>query len=110
VALLGGGSLLVQALALGTPTLALPLQAEQAARVQWLARAGAVLTAPGSAPDVLADALLRLQSDEASRAELRVQAAALGLSNGLPAAVDALAALAGLGTDRPVPNSSGARA
>lgn len=110
VALLGGGSLLVQALALGTPTLALPLQAEQAARVEWLARAGAVLTSPGSTPDVLTDALLRLHSDDGSRARLRAQAAALGLSNGLPAAVDALAALAGLGASSPVPDSSGARA
>ncbi|WP_036140310.1 hypothetical protein, partial [Aerolutibacter daejeonensis] len=110
VALLGGGSLLVQALALGTPTLALPLQAEQAARVEWLARAGAVRVAPGAAPDVLVDALQRLQADEPSRAQLRTQAAALGLSNGLPAAVDALAALAGLRAGNPAPDPSGARA
>lgn len=110
VALLGGGSLLVQALALGTPTLALPLQAEQAARVAWLARAGAVRVAPGAAPGVLVEALRQLQADDPSRARLRTQAAALGLSNGLPAAVDALAALAGLGAGNPAPDPSGARA
>lgn len=96
VALLAGGSLLVQALALGTPTLALPLQAEQAARVAWLQRAGAVLTAAGPGADALAGAMLQLQADAGTRSRLRVRAKALGLDNGLPAAVAALADLAGL--------------
>lgn len=110
VALLGGGSLLVQALAVGTPTLALPLQAEQAARVRWLDRAGALVTATSSAPDALAEGLLRLQSDASTRARLRAQAEALGLANGLPAAAAALARLAGLPSDAAPPPHSGARA
>lgn len=109
VALLGGGSLLVQALALGTPTLALPLQAEQAARVAWLDRAGAVLTATASAPEALAEALLRLQADGPARARLRSQAEALGLANGLPAAAAALAKLAGLAADAPPSTAAGDR-
>lgn len=94
-ALLGGGSLLVQALALGTPVLALPLQAEQAARVSWLEGAGAVKQAdPRSDPAELAAALHTLADSDATRARLRDNARGLGLANGLPAAVEALAALA----------------
>jgi hypothetical protein len=110
VALLGGGSLLVQALALGTPTVALPLQAEQAARVAWLERAGAVITATTAAPDALAEVLLQLQSDASTRARLRAQTAALGLANGLPAATEALAHLAGLAPEATPATPSGARA
>lgn len=95
-ALLGGGSLLVQALALGTPTLVRPLQAEQAARARWLHARGALRIAPASDADALADALLSLARDAGTAATLRARAAALGLRNGLDAAVDALAALAGV--------------
>ena len=95
VALLAGGSLLVQALALGTPAIALPLQAEQAARVRWLARAGAVRAAAPDTADALAAGVRALADDAAARAALRDGARALGLDNGLAAATDALRALAG---------------
>ncbi|MCF7221559.1 hypothetical protein [Marilutibacter chinensis] len=94
-ALLGGGSLLVQALALGTPVLALPLQAEQAARVGWLEDAGAVMRAdPTADAGELAAALRALADSDSTRARLRDNARGLGLGNGLPAAVEALATLA----------------
>lgn len=96
VALLGGGSLLVQALTLGTPSVALPLQQEQAARVKYLADAGAIVVATQADPDALATDLLHLGGDPSMRAQLRQRISALGLSNGLPAATEALAALAGL--------------
>ena len=94
VALLAGGSLLVQALALGTPVLAVPLQDEQAARVRWLARAGAVRAAPADTPDALAARTRALAEDAVARMALRRGAKALGLGNGLDAAIDALRALA----------------
>lgn len=94
VALLAGGSLLVQALALGVPVVALPLQKEQDARVAWLARRGAVARAPAADPQMLADALRGLFEDAAARDRLRQAAAALGLRNGLQDAVGALLALA----------------
>ncbi|MGN6512700.1 MAG: hypothetical protein ACTHKZ_03900, partial [Lysobacteraceae bacterium] len=90
VAVLAGGSLLVQALALGTPVLALPLQDEQAARVRWLARAGAVRAGAVATPDAIAADAGALAGDAAARAALRQGARALGLANGLDAAVDAL--------------------
>lgn len=98
MALVSGGSVLVQAVALGTPTLGLPLQREQAARVAWLARAGAVVHAGAPTPDTLVETLLQLHNAPEARERLRTQAAALGLTNGLPAAAEALGGLAGLGT------------
>ncbi|MBB1087188.1 hypothetical protein H4F99_01660 [Lysobacter sp. SG-8] len=94
-ALLAGGSLLVQALSLGTPVLALPMQDEQAARVRWLADAGAVRATRDTAPAALAEGLAALARDADARASLRAATARLGLRNGLPDAVDALARLAG---------------
>lgn len=96
VALLAGGSLLVQALALGTPVVAAPLQDEQAARVRWLADAGAVRAVAVDSPDALAAAVCALAGDAAERAALRTATQRLALTNGLDAAVDALGALAGL--------------
>lgn len=92
-ALLGGGSLLVQALAVGTPALALGLQPEQVARVAWLRAAGAVATPTSPAPEVMAADLRRLLDAPAERARLRANARALGLDNGLAAAADALLGL-----------------
>lgn len=94
VALLAGGSLLVQALALDVPVVAVPLQAEQAARVRWLAQAGAVWAAR-DAPR-LAQQVRALADDNEARARLRAAMAQLGLGNGLEDAVNALGALAGL--------------
>lgn len=92
-ALLGGGSLLVQALALGVPALALPLQGEQAERVAWLADADAVMAASSADVATLAAGVRQLLDDAQARTNLQHAAAALGLRNGLPEAVAALAAL-----------------
>lgn len=89
-ALLGGGSLLVQALALRVPVLALPLQAEQAKRVAWLQRAGAVAAAQGSDPAGLAGQLRRLQASPEDVAALHRGIDALDLRNGLHEAATAL--------------------
>ncbi|MBB1060800.1 hypothetical protein [Marilutibacter spongiae] len=94
-ALLAGGSLLVQALALGTPVVALPMQDEQAARVRWLADAGALQPADGADPEGLAGALLALAADADRCAGLRASSRQLGLDNGLPGAVAALLGLLG---------------
>ena len=96
VALLAGGSLLVQALALDTPTLALPLQDEQAARVRWLADNGAVRAAIGRDPRDLARSLRALADDDQARAQLQRGCRALGLDNGLQAMTQDLARFAGL--------------
>ena len=96
VALLAGGSLLVQALALDAAVVAVPLQAEQAARVRWLAAAGAVQALPAPQPaQGLADRLRALADDTGAREHLRQAARGLGLENGLDVAVDALGTLAG---------------
>lgn len=96
VAVLAGGSLLVQALALGTPVVASPLQAEQAQRVRWLARAGAVRDAGASPPEALAADALALAGDMAACERLRVAARALGLRNDLDPATTALGTLMGI--------------
>lgn len=97
VALLAGGSLLVQALSMATPTLAVPLQDEQAARVRWLAAAGAVHVAADARAHSLAGALRALADDEPARTQLQQACRALGLDNGLDAMTRALAEFAGLG-------------
>ena len=94
VAVLAGGSLLVQALALGTAVVASPLQAEQAKRVRWLAQAGAVQLADDGQPAALATMAQSLAGDDAARAALREGARALGLHNGLDEAVERLRTLA----------------
>lgn len=92
-ALLAGGSLLVQALALGVPTVAVPLQREQAGRVTWLASHGATQGLEATDPAAMAAALRGLAEDAGARERLRDAAAALGLRNDLEPAARALAAL-----------------
>jgi hypothetical protein len=96
VALLAGGSLLVQALTLDVPVVAVPLQAEQAARVRWLAQAGAVQSEDTDDASRLAQRVRALADDTDARNRLRAGVARLGLKNGLDDAVRALGTLAGL--------------
>ncbi len=96
LAVVGGGSLVVQVLAVGTPAVALPLTREQGARTRWLARAGALREVLDTAAPALADAALDLYRDDARRAAQGAAAQRLGLVNGLPQAVDELAILVGL--------------
>jgi hypothetical protein len=72
-----------------------PLQAEQAARVRWLAQAGAVQAGAAHDPAHLAQRLKALADDSIARNRLRAGVVALGLENALDDAVEALATLAG---------------
>jgi len=94
IAVLAGGSLLVQALALGTPVLASALQSEQEHRVRWLAKSGAVRDATHASPEHVAAMARALAGDDAARAALIDGAQMLGLRNGLDEAVERLRSLA----------------
>src|SRR5690606_25593416 len=93
-ALLGGGSLLVQVVALAGRVVAVPWQGGRAARVRWPADRGAVAALPAGEPGAMAASVADLVRDGARRRALRAAAASLGLRNGLPEAVQALARLA----------------
>lgn len=86
-----GGGLLVQALALGAPCLAVPMQEEQAGRIAAFAARDAVL-ACAAQRDAVAAAWQAATADPAGLDALRSRARALGLRNDLPAMVDALRA------------------
>lgn len=87
-----GGGLLVQALTLGAPCLAVPMQEEQAGRIDAFAAHDAVLTC-AARRDAVAAAWQAAAADPAGLDALRARARALGLRNDLPAMVDALRAL-----------------
>lgn len=88
-----GGGLLVQALALGTACLAVPMQEEQAGRIAAFAARDAVRTCAPRRAEIAA-AWRTLEDDSDARAALRAQASALGLRNGADAIAAALLALA----------------
>lgn len=92
LALLGGGSVLVQALALEVPCVAAALAEDQAQRLAVLAQAGAVTAAAADSSALRAQAL-PLWQDVQRRAALRTGARALGLRNGLDLALSRLDAL-----------------
>jgi hypothetical protein len=92
----GGGSLVMQALALRRPCIAVPLVADQERRVADLARAGCVCSAPLDAQR-LAQALITLLNDPVQRTSLEQRVAACGLQNGVPTLIDALSRLAAEG-------------
>lgn len=94
LAVIGAGSLLLQALALSSACLALPLASDQQARLAPLVRRAAVATCPAGI-DALASAARSLCADPAALAALRTQARALNLRNGLPEAIDAIGELLG---------------
>jgi len=92
VALINGGSLLVQALAQGAACVAAPIAEDQPARIAAASAQGLVVPA---ALDVVAlcEATLRLLGDPVRRADLRRRGAELGLRNGIDVAVEAIARL-----------------
>ena len=92
LAVVGAGSLLLQTLALGTPTLATVLAGDQSERLKVLSERNAVIECAANAA-ALASAARNLWTDESKRTQLQAQARALGLSNGLDQALEALAAL-----------------
>jgi spore coat polysaccharide biosynthesis predicted glycosyltransferase SpsG len=85
----GGGSLLLQALAFAAPCLTLPLHRDQYARVTQLQSIGAVRTTTPD-PVAIATAAANLWLDEPMRMTLRKRSADLNLYNALPQALDAL--------------------
>ena len=86
---INGGGLLVQALTLGAPCLAVPMQEEQAQRIGAFAARNAVLTCAAQR-DAVAAAWQAASSDPAGLDALRERARALGLRNDLQAMIDAL--------------------
>jgi hypothetical protein len=94
LAVVGAGSLLLQALALGRACLTLPLASDQPQRLADLLRRNAVTTCAPSI-DALANATRALATDPAALIALRARAQALALRNGLDEALDAIAALLG---------------
>lgn len=91
-ALLGGGSLLVQAITEGVPCVAVPWQAEQRRRIAQLARRG-LACAGGDDIDATAGRLQRLAEDPELREQRRRAIASAALDNGLQQAAQALAGL-----------------
>lgn len=88
--LVNGGSLLVQALALGTANLAIPMQEEQAQRIAGFQSRDALLTAPAQV-DAISTVLQLALSDEARVRTVRDNARALHIDNDLPRMLDRIA-------------------
>jgi glycosyltransferase involved in cell wall biosynthesis len=88
-AVLNGGSLLVQAIAQHTPSVAAPIADDQPARIAACAAAG-LARAAALDSSALADAALALLGDEAALGTLRGHAAELDLQSGVDVAVRAL--------------------
>jgi len=89
VGVVNGGSLLLQAIALGAPCVAAPISEDQPARIAACAGQGLVRPAALQAASLVQQATALLAGDE--RESLRQNLDALALSNGLDLAIDALA-------------------
>lgn len=94
IAVINGGSLLLQALALGVPCVAAPVAGDQHARIAKCSQRGAVMPVAleGRALSLATLALLR---EPAELDALRTRVAALGLRNGVKQAVSALERMLG---------------
>lgn len=92
-AVIGAGSLLLQALALGVPCIAVALARDQPARLQALAETLAVM-APDPTRSDLTEYASALWTDPAVQLELVSHARLLGLRNGLDHAIEVLGAMA----------------
>lgn len=93
--LVNGGDTLVQALALDLPCVAVPIALDQGERIRRCAASGAVV-AP--AIDEVATTCHELLSDEARLAAQRARVRELGFRDAMPAIVDTLGRMLGLGT------------
>ena len=91
---IGAGSLLLQALALGVASIATALARDQPARLQALAESLAVM-APDPTREDLCEYACALWTDPAVQLELVSHARLLGLRNGLGHALDVLGSMAG---------------
>jgi len=90
LAVLNGGSLLLQAAAQRTPTISAPIADDQPARIAGCADAGLTRGAALEAAAIAA-AAVELAADDSSLTEMRTRAARLDLRNGVDVAVRALA-------------------
>ena len=90
LAVLNGGSLLLQAAAQRTPTISAPIAADQPARIAGCAQAGLTRGVALEAA-AIATAAVELAVDDSSLTEMRTRAARLDLRNGVDVAVRALA-------------------
>lgn len=91
VGLVNGGSLLLQAIALGAPCVAAPISADQPARIEACAAQGLVRRAALEVASMVEATTALLAADE--REPLRRRLKDLALANGLDLAIDALAHL-----------------
>jgi UDP:flavonoid glycosyltransferase YjiC (YdhE family) len=87
-----GGSTLVQAIACGRPTLAIPIAGDQPARIARCVEAGVCVAASLDSLD-MGRLAAGLMADARRRTALGERAAALGLADGLEVAVRAIARL-----------------
>lgn len=85
-----GGSTLLQSIACGTATVAVPIADDQVERIRGCVAAGVCLTAALDAGDIARNAKLLL-ADEPARAALAARASRLGLADGISVALAALA-------------------
>lgn len=90
LAVLAAGSLLLQAASCGVPCIAAPLAGDQRERLRLLAGRAAVVASDATVT-ALAEAASRLWREPTERARLRQRSDALGLDNGLDAAMGAMA-------------------
>jgi predicted glycosyltransferase len=98
----GGGGLLIQALAMGKPcVVAAAGGRDQPRRIREILKLGAAVAAPPD-PEPIADAAISLLQDAGSVDALETRARSLSLRNGLPQALDALALLLPHQADTPV--------
>jgi glycosyltransferase involved in cell wall biosynthesis len=92
VAVINGGSLLLQALAQRTPCVAAPIAQDQPARIEACASRGYCRATTLDAPALVRGAADLLE-DDSERASLQARLAALNLRNGVDVAVEAIARL-----------------
>lgn len=92
VAVVNGGSLLLQTIANGVPAVAVPVAGDQSGRIQKCAALGLVIPSALDTAVIERDVLALVQ-DESARTRLRRAMKTLDLKNGATAAVDALVRL-----------------
>jgi UDP:flavonoid glycosyltransferase YjiC (YdhE family) len=92
VAVTTGGSLLLQSLALGTPTVALPASRDQPGRIARCVAGGLALTCAPEA-DAVARCVSALAADQGRLLQLRSALAASEMAGGLERAMGAIESL-----------------
>jgi UDP:flavonoid glycosyltransferase YjiC (YdhE family) len=92
VVVANGGSTLLQSVACGAATVAVPIAGDQALRIRRAVEAGVCRRTALDADDIARSAA-ELLADEPARAALAARAGALGLADGITVAVDAIAQL-----------------